>query len=61
MVGKNFAAIDIGSNSTNLLVADQDGATVHRVVTTTRLGKDLGKTGMLSTESIERTLQCLGE
>ncbi|MBM3805627.1 MAG: exopolyphosphatase [Actinobacteria bacterium] len=61
MMGKNFAAIDIGSNSTNLLIADPNGTTVHRVVTTTRLGKDLGKTGSLSAESIERTLQCLGE
>jgi len=33
-----FAAIDIGSNSTNLLIVDQSGKTLERVVRSTRLG-----------------------
>jgi sugar (pentulose or hexulose) kinase len=33
------AAIDIGTNSTNLLVTDHDGRTLERQVTVTRLGQ----------------------
>ena len=57
----NFAAIDIGSNSTNLLITDRTGKTIERVVRTTRLGADLLKTGRLSSESIQRTVVCLEE
>jgi exopolyphosphatase/pppGpp-phosphohydrolase len=32
-----FAAIDIGSNSTNLLIIDQSGQTLERIVRSTRL------------------------
>ncbi len=56
-----FAAIDIGSNSTNLLIVDQSGKTLERVVRSTRLGANIATTGELSKESIQRTLDCLGE
>lgn len=56
-----LAAIDIGSNSTNLLIVDQAGKTLERIVRSTRLGANLTTTGVLSAESIQRTLECLNE
>ena len=56
-----FAAIDIGSNSTNLLIVNQSGQTLERVVRSTRLGANLATTGALSAESMQRTLECLSE
>ena len=56
-----FAAIDIGSNSTNLLIVDQSGKTLERIVRTTRLGANIATTGALSAEAIQRTLDCLVE
>jgi exopolyphosphatase/guanosine-5'-triphosphate,3'-diphosphate pyrophosphatase len=56
-----FAAIDIGSNSTNLLIVDQSGKTLERIVRSTRLSANLATTGALSTDAIQRTLDCLSE
>jgi exopolyphosphatase/guanosine-5'-triphosphate,3'-diphosphate pyrophosphatase len=56
-----FAAIDIGSNSTNLLIIDQSGQTLERIVRSTRLGANVATTGALSAESMQRTLECLSE
>ena len=56
-----FAAIDIGSNSTNLLIVDQSGKTLERAVRSTRLGANIATTGALSADSIKRTLDCLSE
>lgn len=56
-----FAAIDIGSNSTNLLIADSSGKTLERIVRSTRLGAGLTKTGSLSAESIDRTVTCISD
>lgn len=56
-----FAAIDIGSNSTNLLITDSYGEKLERIVRSTRLGAGLIKTGSLGAESIERTVSCIGE
>ena len=56
-----FAAIDIGSNSTNLLIVDQSGKTLERIVRSTRLGANLATTGALSADAIQRTLDCLSE
>lgn len=53
------AAIDIGTNSTRLLVADWDGATLARVkadTRITRLGRGVDVTGRLDAEAIEDTL-----
>jgi exopolyphosphatase/guanosine-5'-triphosphate,3'-diphosphate pyrophosphatase len=52
-------AIDIGSNTTNLLIADAEGRTLERVETTTRLGRALSRTGRLSEESVARTVATL--
>jgi len=55
----NVAAIDIGTNSTNLLIVDRDGRTVERRVTITRLGQGVDQSRHLSPEAIERTIICL--
>ncbi|WP_426574988.1 exopolyphosphatase [Aquihabitans sp. McL0605] len=61
-----MAAIDIGTNSTRLLVAERgdDGVplrTVERMMRITRLGQGVDKTGSLAPEAIERTVAVLGE
>jgi exopolyphosphatase/guanosine-5'-triphosphate,3'-diphosphate pyrophosphatase len=53
------AAIDIGTNSTRLLVADWDGDALTRVKTDTRitrLGRGMDVTGRLDAEAIQGTL-----
>jgi exopolyphosphatase/guanosine-5'-triphosphate,3'-diphosphate pyrophosphatase len=55
----NVAAIDIGTNSTNLLIVDPNGRTLERRVTVTRLGQNVDQTRTLSPEAIERTINCL--
>ena len=58
------AAVDIGTNSTRLLVADRDGATlttVDRRTTITRLGQGVNETRALHPDAIERTLAALRE
>ncbi len=56
------AAIDIGTNSVLLLIAEQrDGALVaiHDLATITRLGRGVDSAGRLDPAAIERTLDCL--
>lgn len=53
------AAIDIGTNSTNLLVVGDDGSTLHRIVEVTRLGSGVDRSGSLTPVAIDRTLTCL--
>jgi exopolyphosphatase / guanosine-5'-triphosphate,3'-diphosphate pyrophosphatase len=57
------ASIDIGTNSTRVLVARPDGNgkldILDRRNTITRLGQDVGTTGRLADEAVERTLACL--
>ena len=60
------AAVDIGTNSTRLLVADVDGAdaplrTLDRRMTITRLGHGVDATHRLAPEAIERTVTVLRE
>jgi exopolyphosphatase / guanosine-5'-triphosphate,3'-diphosphate pyrophosphatase len=59
------AVVDIGSNSTRLLVADvtADGALteVERRTKVTRLGDRVDQTGRLAPEAMERVLAALGE
>ncbi|MXZ68216.1 MAG: hypothetical protein F4Z17_04335 [Acidimicrobiia bacterium] len=57
-----LAAVDIGTNSTRLLIADVERhgmADVERIEKVTGLGRDSTRSGRLSTESIERTVQVL--
>ena len=53
---RHRAAIDIGSNSTNLLVVDADGVDVVREVNVTALGERVATTRLLSDAAIDRTL-----
>ncbi|MEY4360919.1 MAG: hypothetical protein RL391_225 [Actinomycetota bacterium] len=55
----SVGAIDIGTNSTNLLVVDDDGRTLERVVTVTRLGRGVDSSRRLADDSMDRTLECL--
>jgi exopolyphosphatase/guanosine-5'-triphosphate,3'-diphosphate pyrophosphatase len=54
--GKRVAVIDVGTNSTRLLVADVEGGKVsplERVSTVTRLGRGVDLSGHLAGEAIE--------
>lgn len=55
------AAVDCGTNSTRLLVAGPDGATLCRLMRITRLGQGVDATGRLAPGAIERTLEVLRE
>ena len=52
------AAVDIGTNSTRLLVV-RDGEAVHRNAIITRLGAGVDRTGSLDDAAVERTLGAL--
>jgi exopolyphosphatase/guanosine-5'-triphosphate,3'-diphosphate pyrophosphatase len=55
------AAIDCGTNSTRLLVADSRGRSIERVMRITRLGQGVDATRRLSSEAMSRTLDVLSE
>ena len=56
MTKATFAAIDIGSNSTNLLIVDANGNELVREVNVTALGEGVASSSLLSPAAIERTL-----
>jgi exopolyphosphatase/guanosine-5'-triphosphate,3'-diphosphate pyrophosphatase len=53
------AAIDIGTNSTNLLIVDPQGNEIVREVKVTRLGKGVAASGLLDDSAIAATVQQL--
>lgn len=58
------AAIDIGTNSCRLLIADMVQGKLHpvqREMRSTRLGQGVDASGVLAAQAIERTLLCLQE
>jgi exopolyphosphatase / guanosine-5'-triphosphate,3'-diphosphate pyrophosphatase len=55
------AAIDCGTNSTRLLVVDDDGRALDRRMQITRLGQGVDATGVLRDDAVERTLDVLRE
>ena len=55
------AAIDCGTNSTRLLVADGRGQAIERLMRITRLGEGVDATGSLSEAAIDRCLAVLHE
>jgi exopolyphosphatase/guanosine-5'-triphosphate,3'-diphosphate pyrophosphatase len=64
MDGDRVAAIDIGTNSVLLLIAEIGADGLFPLVeraTITRLGEGVDKTRELATAACERTLHCLGE
>ena len=54
-----MAAIDCGTNSTRLLVAGPDGATLERLMTITGLGAGVDRTQTLAPEAVGRTVEVL--
>jgi len=52
------AAIDCGTHSTRLLIHDGD-APLERLMTITKLGAGVDRTGRLDPAAIERTVECL--
>jgi exopolyphosphatase/guanosine-5'-triphosphate,3'-diphosphate pyrophosphatase len=56
-----IAAIDCGTNSTRLLVADAHGRPLERLMRITRLGQGVDATGSLAPEAIERCVAVLTE
>ncbi|MFM8714558.1 MAG: exopolyphosphatase, partial [Actinomycetota bacterium] len=56
---RHYPDIDIGSNSTNLLVVDGNGNEVTREVNVTALGEGVARSGVLSRAAIERTLNVI--
>ena len=57
----NVAAVDCGSNSTRLLITDDDGRTLHRDMRITRLSQGVDASGALTAEALARTVAVLGE
>jgi len=55
------AAIDCGTNSTRLLVADPSGRPMERLMRITRLGEGVDATGQLSGEAVDRCLAVVHE
>jgi exopolyphosphatase / guanosine-5'-triphosphate,3'-diphosphate pyrophosphatase len=63
---QRVAAVDCGTNSLRLLIADVDPAThvltdVQRRMEIVRLGQGVDATGMLAPEALERTMRVLAE
>ena len=56
-----IAAIDCGTNSTRLLVADASGRPMERLMRITRLGQGVDATGRLDEEAIARCVAVLTE
>lgn len=61
MSGRSVAVIDVGTQSTNLLVVDRSGGTVLRRIVSTRLGEGLHQTGKLSADAMDRTITVIGD
>lgn len=53
------AAVDCGTNSTRLLIADDGGRTMVREMVITRLGQGVDESRRLHTEAVARTLDVL--
>ncbi|MGA2803557.1 MAG: DUF501 domain-containing protein [Acidimicrobiales bacterium] len=60
-VGGSVAAIDCGTNSTRLLVADAGGRPLERLMRITRLGQGVDRDGRLDEQAMMRTIDVLAE
>ena len=62
-MSERFAALDCGTNSTRLLVAEPDGdggfRTLERLMVITRLGQGVDASGRLHQDAIDRTVEVL--
>lgn len=59
MTNDVHAAIDLGTNSSRLLVCAADGTVLERHTKVTKLGAGLGATGRVQPDAIDRTVDCL--
>lgn len=59
--GSAVAAIDCGTNSTRLLVADANGRELERLMRITRLGQGVDRENVLAPDAIARTVAVLRE
>ena len=58
------AAIDVGTNSTRLLVAEQSPGgyrSIDRRTIITRLGQGVGRSGVLNSDALERTFETIAD
>ncbi len=60
-VGGPVAALDCGTNSTRVLVADAGGHALERLMRITRLGERVDATRKLDPAAIDRTVEVLAE
>ena len=58
-MSESVAAVDCGTNSTRLIVVDDEGTVLAREMRITRLGEGVDATRRLSPEGIGRTLSVL--
>ena len=58
---ENLAAIDLGTNSCRLRIADKFGNVVYRHAETVKLGEGLYSNKRFSAEAMERALKCLSQ
>jgi exopolyphosphatase/guanosine-5'-triphosphate,3'-diphosphate pyrophosphatase len=61
MTGRAVAAIDCGTNSTRLLVADESGRELIRLMRITRLGQGVDRNSELAPDALARTVAVLHE
>lgn len=61
MTDKNYAAIDLGTNSCRLLICNQDGQELCKENVATRLGEGLYKSGIFTPQALERGIKCLSD
>lgn len=59
MSGRTLAVIDVGTQSTNLLVTADDGSVLLRRIASTRLGEGLHSSGRLSDDAMDRTISTI--
>jgi exopolyphosphatase / guanosine-5'-triphosphate,3'-diphosphate pyrophosphatase len=61
VAGEPRAAVDVGSNSVRLLIADADGTTLHREMRITRLGRGVDEHGHLDDDALAHTVEALAD
>jgi len=61
---KKYAAVDVGTNSCRLLIAEIDSGNglirLYKALESTRVGQGVSKSGLITAEAMDRTLLCLG-
>ncbi len=58
---ENLAAIDLGTNSCRLRIADKNGNVLYRHAETVKLGEGMYQHQRFTSQAMERTLKCLAQ